>query len=76
MNKAKSAGTFTVAARRRWEALPPSDRKLFADTSWCASCGSQRAMRVKGGSVVKGDLILFGTCSKCGEELKRLVEGD
>jgi len=33
-------------------------------------------MVVTGGSVVKGDLILTGTCSECGAEVERLIEGE
>jgi len=68
--------TFTLPARRRWELLPAAARQAITNAAWCVSCAKTRAMLVKGGSIVRGDLVLSGNCSRCGGEMGRLVEGE
>ena len=67
---------LTPAARKRWEGIPPKIQVMLLGNIWCRVCREAGKMRLLSGKIEKGQLVLHGTCSVCGEEVARLVERD
>ena len=65
---------FSVEAKRRWEQIPESARKEIMDNVWCSYCTTGTAMQLREATMLKRDLLLSGTCKKCGGEVARVIE--
>ena len=65
---------FTPQARKIWDTIPVAGRTKILNTVWCVNCSRFTTMVSYSGKVEKGDLILRGTCERCGHEVTRLVE--
>jgi hypothetical protein len=76
MPREKQSRILSAQAQRRWESLPVADRESILGAVWCASCSRTSRMVVGGGQIVAGDLVLSGTCSRCGADVERLVESE
>lgn len=67
---------FTAPAARRWRELDPRLQMLILNHVWCVGCEATTTIIEPTGHIVRGDLILEGTCLRCGGEVRRLVEGE
>jgi hypothetical protein len=43
---------------------------------WCRTCREAGGMVLLNGKIEKGQLVLRGTCTACGEPVARVVERD
>lgn len=66
---------LTSEARAFWEGIPADIRPQLLANVHCAHCGDQVTITNFNGRVEAGNLILVGSCSQCGEEVARLIEG-
>lgn len=69
------SGTFTAPAARRWREMGPERQALFLGNVWCVTCGAETTMAEPSGRIERGDLVLQGTCRRCGGEVARVIEG-
>ena len=76
MPREKQARVLSAQARKRWESLSVTDRESILSAVWCVSCSRPSRMIIGGGQIMAGDLVLSGTCSRCGAEVERLVESE
>ena len=65
---------WTTEAQQRWEQIPADKQALILDRVWCPHCGELRHIRLYGGAIVAGDLVLAGSCTVCGHHTARLLE--
>jgi hypothetical protein len=65
---------LTPDAKKRWNQVPEWARKEIIDSVWCSLCRTGVPMHLHTGKMVKGLLVLQGTCKKCGGEVARAVE--
>ena len=69
-----SEGKFTVEAAVVWSAVLPHQKEKVLKNVFCAKCGGVAEMVKFSGKMEKGDLILRGSCKKCGGKVVRLIE--
>jgi hypothetical protein len=65
---------WTTEAQQRWEHIPADKQELILDRVWCPHCGELRRIKLDGGAIVSGDLVLAGSCTVCGHRTARLLE--
>jgi len=65
---------FTPQARKRWGEVPEWAKKEIIEKVWCTRCGTAVPMQIREGRMEAKDLVLRGTCKKCGYEVARLIE--
>jgi len=65
---------FTPAAKRAWDTVSPQAKLRILNNVWCTMCRSTTSIILTQASIKQGDLVLQGSCSKCGGEVARLVE--
>ena len=70
------APAFTPAAKKRWERIPPKLQAMLLGNVWCRTCREAGDMVLLSGKIEKGQLVLRGTCTACGEPVARVVERD
>lgn len=70
-----TAMSFTPMAQEFWNTIDPKLRVRLMNNIFCPSCKGETGIGNVSGSVEKGNLILTGVCTKCGESVARLVEG-
>lgn len=68
-------GRFTPTAQEFWSSLNPQMRIRLMNNVFYVSCKGETGIGNVSGSVKRGDLILKGICTKCGESVVRLIEG-
>ena len=73
---AAPAPAFTPAAKKRWERIPPKLQAMLLGNVWCRTCREAGGMVLLSGKIEKGQLVLRGTCTACGEPVARVVERD
>ena len=71
-----SPPAFTATARQRWQRIPPKLQAMLLGNVWCRSCRQAGGMQLLSGKIEKGQLVLHGTCTACGEPVARMVERD
>ena len=69
-----SANSFTPAAKRLWDGIPPKAQELLLNNVWCVQCRTMVLMSDFIGDVQCGDLRLQGICSVCGHKVVRIIE--
>jgi len=65
---------FTPAAKHAWDSVSPQAKLRILNNVWCVMCRSTTSIILTQASMNRGDLVLRGSCSKCGGEVARLVE--
>lgn len=65
---------WTPAAERAWQRVPPRVRLAILNGVYCATCHTGTSIAIRSATVRSGDLILRGTCVKCGGNVGRLIE--
>lgn len=65
---------FSARARVGWNRLSPTSRLKLLNNVWCVACRVGTSMAIDGASAAGPDLVLRGTCTKCGGEVARVVE--
>lgn len=67
---------LTQPAKKFWARVPPEFRIKILNNIWCGICEKATGLGNITMSVSKGDLLISGTCMKCGTSLGRIVESD
>lgn len=67
---------FSNKAERIWSKIPPDIQKRLLTNVYCAQCGGVTTITDYTGRIVNGDLILKGSCVRCGNPVTRLIEGN
>ena len=75
MRRATMLAGLTGAAARAWQRVPAEFRLRLLNNVFCVRCGGTVSMAVKGGDVRRPDPVLHGTCTTCGGEVARVIEG-
>lgn len=65
---------FTAPAARVWSRVPASMKIRVLNNVWCGHCRGNCSIAVSSGTITRGDLLLQGTCTKCGGPVARVVE--
>jgi hypothetical protein len=65
---------FSMRAAILWSTVPKDGKALILKSVFCAQCRGQAEMVDFTGKEKKGDLILTGSCAKCGHKVVRVVE--
>jgi len=66
----------TKEALLRWEKLPGSIRLQLLNNFYCGSCQSITSAADTSVSLVSQDLLIKGSCIKCGSDIARHIEND
>ncbi len=66
----------TPQARKMWENIPNDVRMKLLNNVWCVTCSKMTGVGETTMSVERRNLIIRGSCTGCGGEVARLVEGD
>ena len=65
---------FTARAAVLWATIPKAARERILKNVFCVKCrGSVEIINFKG-EESDGNLVLTGSCAKCGHEVARVVE--
>ena len=72
---ARNGPAFTAPAARRWRELGPQRQTLILNMVWCVGCEATTTIVEPAGHIVRGDLVLEGTCLRCGGVVRRVIEG-
>ena len=67
---------FTSKAKTRWNSIPPQIQKTLLSNVWCSNCAKATTITNFGGTIEGGDLILRGTCKRCGNKVARVIESE
>ena len=67
---------FTGKAKTMWDTIPQQAQEQILQNVWCVHCSGATTITDLKGTVEKGDLILRGSCTNCGGEVARLIEGE
>jgi C4-type Zn-finger protein len=67
-------GEFTPEAALLWSSIAPKDRELILKNVYCPGCSDSAEMVRFSGEVKAGDVILTGSCAKCGHKVLRVLE--
>jgi DNA-directed RNA polymerase subunit RPC12/RpoP len=65
---------FTAQAATLWGTIPREAREQILKNVFCAECGGSVEIIEFTGEERNGNLILKGSCAKCGQEVARVVE--
>lgn len=69
-----SEGQLTAKAAVLWGTIPKEARERILAAVFCVKCRDSVAITHYTGEEDKGDVILKGSCAKCGHEVVRVVE--
>ena len=67
---------FTAEAKALWDSIPPQIQERLINNVWCPHCSSMTTITDFRGGVEEGDLVLTGSCVKCGENVARVIENE
>lgn len=67
---------FTDEANILWKAIAPQIQKQLMDNVWCTNCLGVTTITNFKGYVEDGDLVLTGSCAKCGGKVTRVIENE
>ncbi len=68
---------FTAEAKASWEAIPLWAREKLINNVWCPRCAGVTTITDFSGQIIEGDdLLLQGTCAKCGGQVARVIENE
>jgi len=70
----ESIPKFTRPAAKLWAKVPAHAKKLLLSNVWCVQCRHAVTITDFTGTVVGGDLVLEGLCSKCRGDVARVIE--
>ena len=70
---AQNEGKFSPEAAIVWSAILPHHKVKVLENVFCVKCGVTEMVKFSG-EMKKGDLILTGSCAKCGGRVVRLIE--
>ena len=62
-------------AKKLWEKIPTKIRVKLLNNVWCGRCLGMCSVGNAKAIVKDGDIIIEGTCTKCGNNVARLIEG-
>ena len=65
---------FTMRAAVLWGTIPREARERILKNVFCAKCGGSVEIIKFTGEECDGNLVLKGSCAKCGEQVARVVE--
>jgi hypothetical protein len=65
---------FSAEGAIVWSAILPHHRELVLRNVFCVKCGGITEMVNFSGKMKKGDLVLTGSCAKCGGKVLRILE--
>jgi hypothetical protein len=65
---------FTTKAAILWSTVPERAREQILKNVFCTHCSGPAEMVNFQGKEQKGDLLLTGSCSKCGHKVVRVLE--
>ncbi|QBS13533.1 hypothetical protein E4T54_11910 (plasmid) [Legionella geestiana] len=57
-----------------WENVRPEYRIMILNNVWCGQCGKGVGIANPYATVLKGDILLDGTCVTCGSKVARYLE--
>jgi hypothetical protein len=69
-----SDGHFTTQAAVLWNSIPREARERILKNVFCVKCCGPAEMIEFSGREKHGDIILTGSCAKCGHKVVRVVE--
>ena len=67
-------GQFTTRAAVLWATIPKEARERILKNVFCAQCGGSVEIIKFKGEERDGNLVLTGSCAKCGHQVARVVE--
>ena len=67
-------GHFTTKAALLWGSIPREARPRILKNVFCPKCCGPAEMVKVSGKEKNGDIILTGSCAKCGHKVVRVVE--
>ncbi len=65
---------FTAEALSVWVSIPQQVREQILSSVWCTRCARATTAINISGRLEEGDLILTGTCARCGATVARTLE--
>lgn len=65
---------FIRPAAKQWATVTADVKTLLLFNVWCGNCSHKVTITDFEGTVVGGDLVLHGLCSKCRGDVERLIE--
>jgi hypothetical protein len=65
---------FTPDAAILWSSFPETVKPKILKNVYCANCRATVEIVDFKGTAVNGDLVLEGSCNKCGGKVARLLE--
>ena len=68
-----SKRVFTSQAELLWYSIPANARERILKNVFCTKCKGSEMIDYNG-SEKNGDLVLEGSCAKCGHQVVRVVE--
>ena len=69
-----NGGQFSPQAAVLWGTIPKEARERILANVFCVKCRTSVQITNFTGEERKGDVILKGSCAKCGHEVVRVVE--
>ncbi|MCJ7538076.1 MAG: ORF6N domain-containing protein [Desulfobacterales bacterium] len=74
--KPSTDGSFTPKAKKIWEAIPGIIQFKILNNVWCVHCRKESSIGNLSGKIESGMLVLRGTCTKCGDDVARVIENE
>lgn len=74
--KTRMEGSFTPKARKIWESIPGDVHVKILNNVWCVHCRKGSSIGNLTGKVESGMLVLRGNCTKCGNDVARVIENE
>ena len=65
---------FTLQASILWSTVPREAKERILKNCFCPRCRETAEMVRSRGAEKNGDLVLTGSCAKCGHKVVRIVE--
>jgi len=65
---------FTIAAAVLWGTVPKGAKERVLKNCFCTQCKGAAEMVDFKGVEKKGDLVLTGSCARCGHRVVRVLE--
>jgi hypothetical protein len=72
----ESIPNFTRPAAKLWATVPTEVKKPLLSNVWGGNCSHKGTITDFAGTVVGGDLVLQGLCSKYHGDVVRMIERD